>query len=99
MGIEVASPDVEESTEPPICGSNEEQSLSTTTKYRAHLLGVGDQEKVPTVTSVQPPLATDERVETPGTTLDRWNEQYTYAHTLSVAQVSQILGVDLKCVC
>lgn len=95
MGIEVASPDVEESTEPPICGSNEEHSLSITSKYDGHSLSIGDQEKFPTAISAQRPLATDE-LATPETTLDKWNTQYACSHTLSVAKVSQVLGVDVK---
>jgi Na+-exporting ATPase len=96
MGIEISLPDVEESTEPPICGSDKEHSTSAISKSSAHSIGIIDQEKASTAATTQTTLCADVHSSESEPRLDNCNEQYTYAHTLSAVQISHLLRVDVK---
>ena len=80
MGTLTILPDVEESTEPPICSSNEghpRPALKHSTSG------------VPSVTEIEGVFQITDRQEGD-------NKLIQHAHTISAIRVAQILGVDLQ---
>lgn len=92
MGIEIASPDVEESTEPPICGSNED--LSSLSRPQPATIRVDSLQefKAAAATTLSQSTTT-----TTAVTADDYDEQnaHVYAHTLPAHQVALHLRVDV----
>lgn len=95
MGTDISPIDVEESTEPPICGYTEEQH-SQHLRSDKDVKSSGDPEKA------QPPqnpatTESDSQSGSIGPPLQRDTESTSYyAHTLDPAQIAAILEVDIK---
>lgn len=93
MGIEIASPDVEESTEPPICGSNEDlPSLSRPQPATSRVDSLQESKTTPATTLSQSTTTST------AVSADVYDEQDThvYAHTLPAHQVALHLRVDVN---
>ncbi|PGH27637.1 potassium/sodium efflux P-type ATPase, fungal-type [Polytolypa hystricis UAMH7299] len=97
MGVETTPPDVEESTEPPICSSNEghQERSGTTLNYSTSAsCSLGDEEKVSTVRE----KASDPD-DTASTLVDQVGGRENicqYAHTYPVAEIVRVLGAHLQ---
>jgi hypothetical protein len=87
MGTETNLPDVEESTEPPICSSNEGHPKPTLIKHSA--CGVPGVIEIEEVLQIRDTQEGD-------TKLENYEEQIRDAHTISAIRVAHILGVDLQ---
>lgn len=95
MGTDISPIDVEESTEPPICGYTEEQH-SQHIRSDNDVKNSGDPEKAK---PLQNPATSesDSQSGSIGPPLQRDTESTScYAHTLDPAQIATILQVDLR---
>lgn len=98
MGIETSSPDVEESTEPPLCssiqGGLKKRPLSSPVEDSAapdRRLDEGEKAAVypdkPEETTTSVVLSLDE---------GDWNTHYQFAHTYPISDISRVLEVDIQ---
>ncbi|KAK2739946.1 hypothetical protein FQN57_006265 [Myotisia sp. PD_48] len=101
MGTEISQPDVEESTEPPICSSNEEQHQQRPTSavdlsFDSHRrLDIVSKDTVHSGSPDQGEGAPAPAVDPISLNQRDWGSHYQYAHTFTASDISRILQVDL----
>lgn len=97
MGIETSPPDVEESTEPPLCSTHEGHPGSAIDHSQGDSKHLVESEKVSTDLDGRELHQCVSCHQAPSeATLLSWEEQCKYAHTISATDLSALLGVDLQ---
>ncbi|KAL2008392.1 hypothetical protein VTN00DRAFT_8374 [Thermoascus crustaceus] len=97
MGIETSPPDVEESTEPPLCSTHEGHPGSAIDHSQGDSKHSVESEKVSADLDGRElrHCASCHQAPSEATLLSR-EEQCKYAHTISATDLSALLGVDLQ---
>lgn len=104
MGPETSQPDVEETTEPPICSSTYEEPPSilqptidpiVSVEQQPHCVHRDQDEKSTPTPAAGPhePLSAPSSVPAGDC---QWTDQYQYAHTFAASDIARVLNVDLQ---